>query len=63
MNSKKEETCPSCKGEKIIEGVCECDMEWRGNKAGDYMDDCQCSPDEECTTCFGKGYLVTFDDG
>ena len=57
MEQKTENTCPTCQGKKIIEGVCECNMEWRGNKSDDGWDDCQCTPDQECLTCHGTGFV------
>lgn len=32
-------------------------MEWRGNKSADGWDDCQCTPDQECSTCYGTGFV------
>ena len=50
--------CPTCEGEKIIRGVCTCDMEWRGTETGDGWEDCKCTQDETCPTCNGKGVIV-----
>ena len=50
-------TCPACQGTTIIKGECVCDMEWRGTQKDDDWDDCQCTPDQMCKTCFGKGFV------
>jgi len=47
--------CPTCQGKKIIEGVCEVSQEWSGTLDGQ-ADDMQCTPDQVCPTCNGKGY-------
>lgn len=47
--------CPTCQGKKVIEGVCEANSEWRGS-SDDMQDDVQCTPDQVCPTCNGKGY-------
>lgn len=47
--------CPTCQGKKVIEGVCEANSEWRGSSE-DMQDDVQCTPDQVCPTCNGKGY-------
>ena len=57
MEQKKKETCSACQGKKIIEGVCECNTEWRGNQNDNEWEDCQCTPDQECPECQGKGYI------
>jgi hypothetical protein len=57
MEPKTENTCPTCGGKKILEGVCECSQEWRGTQNDDVWDDCQCTPDQECTTCQGTGVV------
>lgn len=49
--------CPTCKGNKIIPGNCECNSEWRGTDQDDGFQDCQCEPDTECPDCTGKGYI------
>ena len=49
--------CPECNGKKIIQGNCECNMEWRSNDGENRLDDCQCDPDHECPTCSGKGFI------
>ncbi len=56
MTKEDKDTCPTCRGSRIIAGTCECDMEWRGNQDSDNWEDCQCTPDIECTTCHGSGY-------
>ncbi len=48
-------SCPTCQGKKIIEGTCEANSEWRGS-SDDMQDDVQCTPDQVCPTCKGKGY-------
>ncbi len=55
MTEKTRRPCPTCQGKKIIDGVCEVSSEWRG-PSDDAMDDTQCTPDQECPTCHGKGY-------
>lgn len=55
MSQDTKKPCPTCQGNKIIEGVCEVSSEWRGNQNEDILDDMQCTPDEECPTCKGKG--------
>lgn len=47
--------CPTCQGRKVIEGICEVSSEWRGTENG-LADDTQCTPDQTCPTCNGKGY-------
>ena len=56
MLEELKKTCPTCQGHKIIEGVCEVSSEWRGSHSDDILDDSQCTPDEECPTCDGKGF-------
>ena len=55
MTEEKKVPCPTCQGKKIIEGVCEANSEWRG-QGDDMTDDVQCTPDQVCPTCNGKGY-------
>jgi hypothetical protein len=55
---EKRETCPTCDGNKVIAGVCECSSEWRGTQEGDEWQECQCTPDQECPACKGSGYKV-----
>jgi DnaJ-class molecular chaperone len=54
MTEKKQTPCPTCQGKKIIEGVCETASEWSGTQ--DDADGMQCTPDQVCPTCNGKGY-------
>lgn len=58
MSDEKKKVCPACQGKKIIKGECVCDMEWRGTQKGDVWEDCQCTPDQECTMCGGTGYVA-----
>ena len=53
----EKKVCPACQGKKIITGECVCDMEWRGTQKEDALDDCQCTPDQECSMCSGTGYV------
>ncbi len=53
MTEEKRTPCPTCQGKKIIEGVCETASEWSGTQEEDSM---QCTPDQKCPTCDGKGY-------
>lgn len=55
MNPEK--LCPVCKGKKVIEGHCECNMEWRGSDGENGWQDCMCEPDHECPECHGKGFV------
>ena len=55
MEKDKTVICPICQGKKVIEGVCECNMEWRGTAVDDGWEDCQCTPEQECPTCHGTG--------
>lgn len=54
---KEQKVCPTCQGEKVIDGECQCSSEWRGNQEGDEWEDCKCTPSKECPTCRGKGYV------
>lgn len=54
MTEEKRTPCPTCQGKKVIEGVCETASEWSGTQEGN--DDMQCTPDQVCPTCDGKGY-------
>lgn len=56
MTEEKKLPCPTCQGKKFIEGICEANSEWRGNQNDDIQDDVQCTPDQVCPTCNGKGY-------
>jgi hypothetical protein len=55
MSDKKRIPCPTCQGKKTIDGICEVSSEWRG-PTDDMSDDTQCTPDQTCPTCKGKGY-------
>ena len=56
--TKEKKICPTCQGKKTIQGVCECSSEWRGNlRADGGWDECQCTPEQECPTCGGTGYV------
>ena len=59
MTQENKTTCPMCAGKKVIAGKCECAMEWRGTQNGDNWEDCQCTPEVECPTCHGTGYIET----
>ncbi len=52
------EQCPTCKGKGVVPGVCTCNMEWRGTQTADGWEDCQCWPEQECSTCWGKGEII-----
>jgi len=54
MTEEKRTPCPTCQGKKIIPGICETSSEWSGTK--DDTDDMNCTPDQVCPTCNGKGY-------
>jgi hypothetical protein len=56
MSGKTRRPCPTCQGKKVIDGICEVSSEWRGSSNEDALDDSQCTPDQECPTCKGKGY-------
>lgn len=49
----KKETCPTCMGKGVIEGVCETSSEWQGKSPDGQV----CTPDQKCPTCNGKGYI------
>ena len=55
MTEEKRTPCPTCQGKKVIPGVCETSSEWTGTQ-GNEADDMQCTPDQVCPTCNGKGY-------
>jgi len=54
---KNKVTCTTCQGNKVIPGTCECNMEWRGTQNGENWEDCQCTPEVECSRCHGTGYV------
>jgi len=58
MSEKSRKVCPRCKGEKVAEGDCVCNSEWRGTQITDNMDDCQCNAPEECPVCLGTGFVT-----
>ncbi len=59
MSTGEKKVCPTCQGTKIIAGVCEGSSEWSGAAGGDdFVDDMQCTPDQECPTCKGTGYEI-----
>ena len=57
MSEDKKQLCTACAGKKVLKGECVCDMEWRGSGKGDDWEECQCTPDWECTVCSGTGYV------
>nr|MBF0223370.1 ankyrin [Desulfobulbaceae bacterium] len=59
MKQKDTNTCPVCHGEKVIEGICECNEEWRGTQrqSDNEWDDCKCTPELGCTNCNGTGLV------
>ncbi len=54
MAEKNKKQCPTCMGMKVIPGVCESSQEWSGTSDQDEM---QCTPEEDCPTCEGTGYI------
>lgn len=57
MTDENKTVCPACQGKKVIAGTCECNMEWRGTQGQDNWQDCQCTPEVQCPTCQGTGYV------
>jgi len=57
MAEENNEICTTCNGKKVIEGVCQCSMEWRGTQGDDGWQDCQCTPEQTCPTCHGTGVV------
>ena len=57
MTAESKKICPACQGKKVIPGECICDTEWRGTQKEDAWEDCQCTPDKDCTMCSGTGYV------
>lgn len=55
MSAEQQRVCPTCQGEKIIEGVCQSSSEWHGT-GQDEFEGMHCTPDQECPTCQGTGY-------
>ena len=54
--TEEKKPCPTCKGEKVTDGVCECSSEWRGIQVGEEWQECQCTPEQKCPTCNGSGF-------
>lgn len=54
MSEEQKEKCPTCQGSKKIAGVCESNGEWQGSGDDDGV---ICTPDQECPTCKGTGYV------
>jgi len=59
MTAHEKKVCPLCQGKKTVAGVCSCNSEWRGTQRGDEWEDCQCTPEQECPTCHGTGYVTS----
>jgi RecJ-like exonuclease len=58
MTEKKtRKKCPECGGKKIIPGVCECNVEWRGSQVDGEWNECKCTPDIPCPICNGTGFI------
>lgn len=57
MLKEKQDICPTCDGKKILPGTCACSQEWLGSQVDDDWENCQCTPDQECSTCMGTGYV------
>jgi hypothetical protein len=57
MGNADKKVCPECNGEKVIQGTCECNSEWRGSKVGEEWNDCQCVPQVVCPVCKGTGFV------
>ena len=58
MEKEVKESCPLCHGKKTVEGVCQCSTEWRGTETDSGWEDCRCTPEQECPTCKGAGFLM-----
>ena len=64
-NEAGKTVCPTCMGKKVISGICETSSEWEGLKTPDQEGSTQdsnlsgqiCTPDTQCPTCGGKGYI------
>ena len=61
MEQTTKNICPTCQGKKVMPGVCECSMEWRGTNGDDGWEDCQCTPEQECPSCLGTGLAESGD--
>ncbi len=58
MTTEEKNVCPTCQGKKVIPGVCEGSSEWSGAGGGeDFVDDMQCTAEQQCPTCKGTGYV------
>lgn len=55
MAQQQNDSCPTCMGKGIIEGVCETSPEWDGSTDKDGNDGRICTPDQQCPTCKGTG--------
>lgn len=65
MAQQQNDSCPTCMGKGIIEGVCETSPEWDGlcetspdwdgSTDKDDNDGRICTPDQQCPTCKGTG--------
>ncbi|MBM9536819.1 ankyrin [Desulfobulbus alkaliphilus] len=49
----KKRPCPTCMGTGVIPGVCETSGEWQAKTPDGQI----CTPDANCPTCKGKGYV------
>jgi hypothetical protein len=57
--------CPTCRGNKVLEGACQVSPEWEGVKTPEQEpctpeESCPgqlCTPDTKCPTCNGEGYI------
>jgi hypothetical protein len=56
MEKQTKTICPTCQGQKVIEGICQCSSEWRGTEDENGWEDCHCTPELECPACHGTGF-------